>query len=131
MNKEKFPNNLKYNQDYSWIKIKQNIAVIGIIENAAKKIDEFIFINLPQKGKKIKQNDNYVSLEAIKWSGHLSSPVSGEIIEVNDSLFNEPSKINKTPFESWIIKVKLNNKDEIENLMDSKQAKKYYEENTK
>ncbi len=129
MSKEEFPKQFKYNNDYSWVEVKDDIAIVGVVGSAAKKIEEFIFINLPISNKNIKKGDNYVSLEAVKWSGHLSSPVSGEIIEVNDSLFDEPSKINKNPYESWIMKVKLNNKEEIKSLMDSKDAKKFYEEN--
>lgn len=124
------PNNLKYNKDYSWVKIEGSNAIVGIVEPAAKKVKEFVFIKLPEKGKKIKQGDNYVSVEAVKWSGHLSSPVSGEIIEVNDLLFDAPSNINKDPYDSWIMKVKLTDKV-IEGLMDSKEAEKFYEGKTK
>jgi len=126
MTENSFPKDLKYNKDYSWIKIEKDIATVGVIEPAAKKVKEFVFIKLPEKGKKIKQGETYVSLEAVKWSGHLSSPVSGDIIEVNDSLFDEPSKINKTPYKSWIMKVKLENKSKITDLMDSKKAVKFY-----
>ncbi|MEM4245324.1 MAG: glycine cleavage system protein H, partial [Candidatus Nanoarchaeia archaeon] len=77
------PADLLYNKDYSWVKLRGDVAEVGIIEPAAKKVKEFVFIKLPEKSKIIKQGDTYVSLEAVKWSGHLSSPVSGEVIEVN------------------------------------------------
>jgi len=121
-----FPNNLKYNQDYSWVKVEKDVAIIGIVEPAAKKVKEFVFINLPEKGKMIKQGETYVSLEAVKWSGHLSSPVSGKIIEVNEPLFDKPSKINNDPYGSWIMKIKLSNMKEIDKLMDSKEANNFY-----
>ncbi len=127
----KFPNDLRYNKDYSWVKIEANIATVGIIEPAAKKVKEFVFIKLPEKGKKIKQGETYVSLEAVKWSGHLSSPVSGEIIEVNDSLFDEPSKINKEPYKNWIMKIKIEDKEGVDNLLDPKEAEKTYGEKIK
>ncbi len=127
----KIPNDLKYNKDYSWVKVEGDTATIGIVEPAAKKVKEFVFIKLPEKGKKLKAGENYVSLEAVKWSGHLSSPVSGEIIGVNDSLFDEPSKINKEPYKSWIMKVKMDNPKEAEELMSSKEAEKFYEEKIK
>ncbi len=123
----KIPNDLKYNKDYSWVRIEGENAVVGIVEPAVKKVKEFVFIKLPDKGRKIKPGENYVSVEAVKWSGHLSSPVSGEIIEVNDSLFDEPSKINKEPYKSWIMKVKLDNPKEAEALMSSKEAENFYE----
>lgn len=123
----KIPNNLRYNKDYSWVKIEGDTATIGIVEPAAKKVKEFVFIKLPEKGKKIKQGETYVSLEAVKWSGHLSSPVTGEIVEVNDALFDEPSKINKDSYGSWIMKVKLDNPKETDELLSSKEAEKHYE----
>ena len=121
------PNNLKYNKDYSWVKIEDDTAVVGIVEPAAKKVKEFVFIKLPDKGKKINQDETYASVEAVKWSGHLSSPLSGEIIEVNNSLFDEPSLLNKEPYKKWIIKIKMQNPKEIESLMNANEAKKFYE----
>lgn len=123
---ESYPEGLLYNRDNSWIKIEGDIATVGIIEVAAKKVKEFIFIKLPEKGKTIKKGDIYISLEAVKWSGHLESPVSGKIVEVNEKLFDEPSKINKDPYGSWIMKVKLSKKEELKELMNNKEAKKYY-----
>lgn len=127
MTDDEFPKGLKYNKDYSWVKTEGNTATIGVVGPAAKKVQEFVFIQLPEKGKRIAQGDTYVSLEAIKWSGHLSSPVSGEIIEVNDSLFDEPGNINTDPYGSWIMKVKLDDKSEVDELFDSEKAKQIYE----
>ncbi|MEM4336961.1 MAG: glycine cleavage system protein GcvH [Candidatus Woesearchaeota archaeon] len=121
-----FPRGLKYSKDYCWVKLEGDVCTVGIIEPAVKKIKELVFINLPKKGKNIKQGETYTSLEAIKWSGHLTSPVSGKIIEVNESLFQEPSRINKKPYECWIMKVKLKDKKELEELMNSKEAKNFY-----
>lgn len=125
------PKNLKYNKDYSWVKIEKDIASVGAIEPAAKKVKEFVFINLPEKGKKINKGETYVSLEAVKWSGHLSSPVSGEIVDVNEGLFDEPSKINKDPYGSWIMKVKLSKPDEEKELMGSKECEEWFSKNSK
>lgn len=125
---EDFPKELKYNEDYSWIKIKGDIATVGIIGVSAKKVKEFVFIQLPKKGDNIKQGEKYVSFEAVKWSGHLSSPVSGEIVEVNEELFDEPSKINKNPYEEWIMKIKIEKKEELDNLMTAEKAIKFYGE---
>lgn len=116
MSENNLPEDLLYNKDYSWVKVKDDIAIVGIIEPAAKKVQEFVFIKLPEKDKEITKGEVYVSLEAVKWSGHLSSPVSGKIIEVNEDLFDEPSEINKNPYESWIMKVKLSNKEELKEL---------------
>lgn len=128
MTENRFPKDLKYNEDYSWVDIKGDEATVGIISYAAKKVEEFVFIDLPKKDDDVKKGNKYVSVEAVKWSGHLSSPVSGKIIEVNDSLFDEPAKINQDPYGSWIMKVKLKDKEELDSLMDSDKAEKYYED---
>ncbi|MEM5871321.1 MAG: glycine cleavage system protein GcvH [Candidatus Aenigmatarchaeota archaeon] len=129
MEKGKLPNDLLYNKDYSWVKVEGEIAIVGVTEPAAKKVKEFVFIKLPEKGRKIKKGETYVSLEAVKWSGHLSSPVSGEVIDVNEKLFDEPSLINKDPYGSWIMKVKISDKSELKSLMKAKEIEKWMEEN--
>ncbi len=126
MTENSLPDNLFYNQDYSWARIEGDVAVLGVIKPAADKVKEFVFIKLPQKGQVLKKRDTYVSLEALKWSGHLSSPVSGEVIEVNDSLFDNPSVINKDPYgEGWIAKIKMSDEKEVEELIDADEAEKW------
>ena len=122
MTENDFPKDLFYDKGNSWVKVDGNVASIGLNAKAAKKVKEFVFIMLPEKGKKIKKGESYISLEAVKWSGHLSSPVSGEIIDVNESLFDEPSKINNDPYGSWIMKVEMESSSEIKSLMNAKEA---------
>ena len=127
-----FPDNLLYNKDYSWAKIEGETAVIGVIKPAADRVKEFVFIKLPKKGQAIKQGETFVSLEALKWSGHMGSPVSGEIIEVNDELFDDPAMINRDAYgQGWIAKVKLSNPAEVEDLLKSDDAKKSFESTAK
>lgn len=116
-NNYELPDNLLYNKDSSWIKIEDNIATIGVIEPIAKVLKEFLFIKLPDENK-IKKGEIYVSLETLKWSGHLTSPLSGNVIEVNESLYDEPNKINENPYKSWIMKIEIADKEEIEKLFE-------------
>ncbi|MFW6282665.1 MAG: glycine cleavage system protein H [Minisyncoccales bacterium] len=109
------PDDLIYNKDSSWIKVEGDIATIGIIEPIAKTLKEFLFIQLPEP-KKIKAGEVYVSLETLKWSGHLTSSLSGTIIEINEDLYDKPDKINKNPYKEWIIKIKIDNKQELKEL---------------
>jgi len=99
-----------------WIDVKKDVASIGVLETSAKSVKEFVFIQLPKKNINVKKGEELISLEAVKWSGHLTSPLSGKIIEVNDELFDEPSKINEEPYENWIVKIKLTNKEELKDL---------------
>lgn len=91
--------------DESWIKTKEGITTIGLKEEVIKKAKEFVFIKLPKKGQKIEKGEEYLTIEAVKWSGHIESPVSGEVVDVNEDLEKDPSKLNKEP-NMWIIKVK-------------------------
>jgi glycine cleavage system H protein len=105
------------------VKIEDEEALLGVTETAAGKVKEFVFINLPEKGKKLKKGDVYVSLEAVKWSGHLESPLSGEITEVNEELYDQPEIINQDPYgKGWIIKIKMSNPEEQKNLLTAEEA---------
>lgn len=123
-----FIENLKYSKDNSWVKVDKNLATVGITKYATEKVEEFVFINLPQKGKTLKKGETYVSLESVKWSGHMSSPLSGEVIEVNDDLFDEPSKLNQDPYSNWIMKIEIIKKDELKDLLDCKEIEKMVKE---
>ena len=123
LNEYEFPDGLKYNDDYSWVKVDKDEATVGVSDFGAKRVKQFVFIELPKEGSEINKDAVYVSLEAIKWSGHLKSPVSGKIIEVNPKLSDSPEIINKSPYgEGWIMKVRLDNNKELEKLMNSKEA---------
>lgn len=114
-----FPKNLKYDEKYLWIHINEDVATVGIIKNAAELVKEFVFIQLPELGK-IKKGENLVSLEAMKWSGEIDSPLTGEIIEVNNDLFDEPSIINKDPYgKGWIAKIRIINNKELNALLSA------------
>jgi glycine cleavage system H protein len=122
-----FPENLLYNKDYSWARIENDTAVIGVIKPAADKVKEFVFIKLPKKGQFIKQGETFVSLEALKWSGHMGSPAAGEIIEVNDELFDEPAVINRDPYgQGWIAKIKLSETPAADPLLKPKEAEEFF-----
>lgn len=112
------PQDLLYDQDYSWVKISQEEATLGIVQSAASKVQEFVFVDLPERGQKIKKGDTYASLEAVKWSGHLSSPLSGEVTDVNDKAFDEPGIINQDPYgQGWLVKIRLSDPEEKKELL--------------
>ena len=101
---EYLPKELKYDNGYSWIKVEGKKVIVGIAKPLADATKEFVFIDLPEL-KEIKKGEVYVSLESVKWSGHLESPLSGKIVEVNNDLFNNPEKINSEPYSNWIMKL--------------------------
>lgn len=122
------PKNLRYSE-YVWVKAEGGNATLGITGYGLKQTKEIVFIDLPKKGQKLKKGDTFVSLESVKWSGHVASPVSGEVTDVNDSLFDAPEKLNKDPYGVWVCKIKLQNPEELKGLMDSKAVSKWVKEN--
>jgi glycine cleavage system H protein len=128
MEEQKFslPDDRFYDEYYTWIKLNDetDTASVGIVKPAADLVKEFVFIQLPAKERKIKKGEVYVSVEAVKWSGHMKSPLTGTVIEVNDALFDEPSKINRNPYDEWIAKIKLSNPEELKLLMTANERTK-------
>ncbi len=126
MTNKQLPEDLFYNRDYSWIKVEGETATLGVIKPAADKVKEFVFVKLPKKGESLTRGDTYLTLEALKWSGQLSSPLSGEVVEVNEVVFDEPALINQDPYgDGWIAKVKLENPEETKELLDSSRAEEW------
>jgi len=121
------PKNLRYSE-YVWVKLDGDVATLGITDYGLEMVKEIVFVDLPKKAP-IEKGQNFVSLESVKWSGHIASPVGGEIIEVNESLFDEPEKLNKSPYESWVCKIKLSNPSDADELMDAAAAEKWVTDN--
>ena len=123
-----FPSDLKYHKEHTWAKIDGDVATIGITDYAQDQLGEVRFVDLPEVGDSITQGETFGSIESAKVSSDLYAPVSGEIIEVNEALEDEPELVNSSPYEDgWIIKVKVSDPDEAENLLDSSAYEKTLE----
>jgi glycine cleavage system H protein len=122
----KFPENLKYSEDHEWVKIDGNIATIGITEFAQGELGDVVFIELPKVDDELNENKPFGTIEAVKTVSDMLSPLSGKVMEVNESLNDEPETINSDPYEKgWIVKIEFSDKDELKNLMDSKSYKEF------
>ena len=118
-----FPENLKYTKDHEWIRVDGEIGVVGITEYAQGELGDIVFIELPHKGKVVKQGQSFGTIEAVKAVSDLYAPVSGEVIELNAELEKHSEIVNKEPYSGgWMIKLKIKDKNELNNLLD---AKKY------
>ena len=122
------PKNLKYSE-YVWVKAEAGVATLGVTDYGLSMAKEIVFIDLPKKGQSIKKGGTFASLESVKWSGHISSPVSGTVSEVNEPLFDAPEKLNKDPYASWICRIKLSDPSELSSLMDSNAAEAWAKKN--
>jgi len=120
-----FPDNLKYTKDHEWIRVEGNSGIVGITDYAQGELGDIVFVELPAKGKKLKQGESFGSIEAVKAVSDLFSPVSCEIVEVNAALAKNPEVVNKDPYGGgWMVKVAITDAAELSKLLD---AKKYRE----
>ncbi len=113
--------NLLFTEEHEWLRvIDEETAVIGISDFAQEQLGEIVYIELPEVGQVIVAGDEFGSIESVKASTELYSPVSGEVLEVNTTLADSPENINQSPYdEGWMIKIKLEDFTETHGLMNS------------
>lgn len=122
------PSNLRYSKEHEWVKIKGEIGVVGVTYFAQKQLTDIVFVELPGIGKNVQQNKQIAVIESIKSVSDVFSPVTGKVIEVNEKLQDNPELINKDPYgEGWIAKIKIGEKDELNNLMTAEEYMKFTE----
>ena len=110
---------IKYTEDHEWVKVDGDIAIVGITEHAQDALGDVVFVELPEVGKTLAQKDVAGVVESVKAAADVYMPVSGEVVEVNQALAEEPSLANSDPMGAgWFFKVKLAKADEVAALMD-------------
>ena len=115
------PSELKYTKDHEWVKIDGNIATIGITEFAQSELGDIVYVEIETIGETIEQHEVFGSVEAVKTVSDLFMPLSGEIIELNETLESNPEIVNNDPYgKGWMIKVVISNSAQIDSLLDSK-----------
>ena len=120
-----FPDNLKYTKEHEWIKVEGNVGIIGITDFAQKELGDIVYVDIPTVGEVVQQNAVFGTIEAVKTVSDLFSPVTGKILEFNTSLDASPEKINQDPYgEGWIIKISIDNPDELNTLLSAEEYKK-------
>ena len=115
------PSELKYTKSHEWVRDEDDGSVtIGITDHAQELLGDLVFVELPEVGTEMSVDDAACVVESVKAASDVYMPVSGEVIEVNDQLADAPETINDSPYDDgWLIKVKLSNPDELEDLMDA------------
>ena len=110
---------IKYTEDHEWVKVDGDIAIVGITEHAQDALGDVVFVELPEVGKTLAQKDVAGVVESVKAAADVYMPVSGEVVDVNQALADEPSLTNSDPMGAgWFFKVKLAKADEVAALMD-------------
>lgn len=112
---------LRYSESHEYVKIEGDCAVVGITDFAQEQLGNVVYVDVPEVGDEVTAGETFGAVESTKAASDLVCPVSGEVVEVNEALEDEPELVNKDAFgEGWIIKVKLTNSEEVEQLLDAK-----------
>ena len=120
---------LYYTESHEWVRVEGDDAYIGITDYAQHELGDIVFVELPEVGDELEAGEPLGSIEAVKAVEDIVSPISGEVLEINEDLEDKPEMINQDAFDDgWLVKVAVSDKDELENLMDAKAYKELIEE---
>ena len=110
---------LYYSESHEYVKVEGEFGYIGITDYAQEQLGNVVYVDMPEEGDEVEAGAEFGAVESVKAASDLLSPVSGEVVEVNTALEDEPELINQDAFANWIIKVKLSEPSELESLMDA------------
>ena len=120
---------LFYAKTDEWLKVEDGIGTIGISDYAQDQLGDIVYLESIEKGKVLKQGEAFTTIESVKAVSDMNAPVSGEVLEANEALLEDTSVINRDPYgQGWIVKIKIENEDEIKNLMSSAEYADYRKE---
>ena len=110
---------LKYSESHEWVKVEGNVAVIGVSDFAQQEMGDITYVDLPEVGDEVVAGEEFGALESVKAASDLYSPVSGEVVAVNEELADTPEKVNEDAYASWIIKVEMSDASQVDALLDA------------
>lgn len=112
-------NDLRYADSHEWVKLEGDIATVGITDYAQHALGNIVYVDMPEVGDEVTQGEDFGAVESVKAASDLLSPVSGEVVEINEALEDAPELINEDAFANWIMKVKVSDASELDNLLDA------------
>jgi glycine cleavage system H protein len=124
-----FPEDLKYSKEHEWVLVEGNVVTVGITDYAQEQLGDIVFVELPALGDKVSKDDAFGVVESVKAVSDVYAPISGKVLEVNDDLPENPEMVNEDPYgDGWMIKVEMNDPEEIEDLMSASEYEEYVAE---
>lgn len=115
-----YPENLKYTSEHEWIRLEGDVAYVGITDYAQEQLGDIVFVDITTEGETLEQNEVFGTIEVVKTVSDLFLPVSGEILEQNEELADDPSLVNSDPYgKGWIVKIRPTNMADFDNLLDA------------
>ncbi len=123
-----FPDELKYTEEHEWVLVEDDIVTIGITDFAQEQLGDVVFVELPEVGDDLEMGKSFGVVESVKAVSDIYAPVSGEVVEINDELPNEPEIINSSPYDDgWLVRLKLTDPGELDDLMDADAYQEFIE----
>ena len=119
---------LFYAESHEYVKVEGEYGYVGITDYAQHELGNVVYVDMPDEGDDVTAGEDFGAVESVKAASDLISPVSGEVVEVNSALADSPELVNSDPYANWIIKVKLSDPSEVENLMDAAAYKSHINE---
>ena len=121
-----YPEEFRYSKEHEWVRAEGDTATAGITNHAQKELGDIVFIDLPKVGAKVEKGKSLGSVESVKAVSDIYSPVSGEVIEVNQMLATTPEKLNEDPHgAAWLVKIKMSSPDELKQLLTAAEYQSY------
>ncbi|GAA0295420.1 glycine cleavage system protein GcvH [Rhodovulum strictum] len=115
-----------YTEEHEWLRVEDDLVVVGITEHAAEQLGDIVFVDLPDEGKTVSKDDEVVVIESVKAASDILAPLDGEIVEVNGALTDNPGLVNEDPLgEAWFFKMKVEDLSALDDLMDEAAYKKF------
>ncbi|HEX7317085.1 MAG TPA: glycine cleavage system protein GcvH [Pyrinomonadaceae bacterium] len=120
------PEGLYYSKDHEWLRVEGETGTVGITDHAQHSLGDVVYVELPKSGETFAAHDTFGSVESVKAVSELFLPVAGEVTEVNESLTDEPEKVNTDPYgDGWMLRVKLANRGEVDSLLSAAEYEDY------
>ncbi|MDG1522559.1 MAG: glycine cleavage system protein GcvH [Hellea sp.] len=115
-----------YTKDHEWIRVSQNVGVIGISSHAATQLGDVVYVELPELGKKLIKGEELAVVESVKAASEVYSPVAGEVLSVNETLEDQPQTVNESPDDGgWFVKISISDLNDLESLMSQDEYSAY------
>ena len=122
---------VKYSKEHEWIKLEGDTAIIGITKHATEMLGDIVFTELPEKGSNVEKDGTAGVVESTKAASDVYTPVSGEVVDTNQAIVDDPSKINQDPENTaWFFKLKIKDKSELDSLMNKDEYDKFAKESS-
>lgn len=119
-----FPENLKYTKEHEWIRMDGDVAYVGITDYAQEQLGDIVFVDVPTVGETLDEGETFGTIEVVKTISDLFLPISGEVLELNEKLEENPELVNSDPYgEGWLIKLKPSDLDQLGDLLDAEAYK--------